>query len=106
MNTALFFDKFQDHADKFIRTHDQRGNDRLFDFGKELGFGKFGGIVDFFDDSIGACDAIAHAGRRRDERKLKLTLETFLNDVHVQQPEEAAPEAETERRRGFGLIKE
>ena len=52
----------------------------------------------------------AHAvgdGRRRHEQvEVELALEPLAHDLHVQQAEEAAAEAEAERLRGLGLVEE
>ena len=46
-------------------------------------------------------------GRRGDEEiEVELALEPLLDDLHVQQAEEAAAEAEAERVRGLGLVDE
>ncbi len=48
-------------------------------------------------------DFVAHAGRGRDEIDIELTLQPLLDDLHMQQAEEAAAETEAERGRAFGL---
>jgi hypothetical protein len=47
--------------------------------------------------------AVEHAGRRCDQVDVELALEPLLHDLHVQQPEEPAPEPEAERSRRLGL---
>src|SRR5947208_16400722 len=49
---------------------------------------------------------MAHSRRSRDQVEVVLTLEPLLNDLHVQQPEEPAPEAESQRHRTFRLEEE
>ena len=49
---------------------------------------------------------VLHVRRRRDERQVVLTLEPLADDLHVQQAEEAAAEAEPERARGLRLERE
>ena len=44
---------------------------------------------------------VRHGG---DEIEIELALEPLLHDLHVQQAEEAAAEAEAERRRRLGLV--
>src|SRR5438105_1891766 len=53
-----------------------------------LWFGKFRGIVDFFNDAVGAGDPVSHTRSRCDQVKRELALETLLNDLHVQQSQE------------------
>ena len=45
-------------------------------------------------------------GRGGDEVEVVLALEALLDDLHVEQAEEAAAEAEAERLRGLGLVGE
>ena len=47
---------------------------------------------------------VLDAGRRGDQGEVELALEPLLDDLHVQQPEEAAAEPEPERRRRLGLV--
>ena len=48
--------------------------------------------------------AVLDAGRRGDEGQVELSLQAFLHDLHVEQTEEPAPEAETERTRRLGRV--
>ena len=50
--------------------------------------------------------AEAHRRRGRDEVEVVLALQPLLDDLHVQQAEEAAAEAEAQRRRRLGLARE
>ena len=45
-------------------------------------------------------------GARRDQVEVELALEALLDDLHVEQPEEAAAEPEPERDRALGLVGE
>src|SRR5699024_3749698 len=49
-------------------------------------------------------DTVDDVGARRDELEIELPLEPRPGDLHVQQPEEAAPEAETERTGGLRFV--
>ena len=48
--------------------------------------------------------AVLDARRRGDQRKAKLPLEALPDDLHVEQPEKPAPEAEAEGPGGLRLI--
>ena len=65
--------------------------------------GQLGRVVDLDDVAVGGGDAIEHARRGGDQVEVELALEPLLDDLHVQQAEEAAAEAEAERDRGLGL---
>ena len=70
------------------------------------GLGQLGRAVDLDDLAVGLGDAIQHARRRRDQVHVELALEPLLHDLHVQQAEESAAEAEAERDRGLRLEEE
>ena len=49
-------------------------------------------------------NAVFDAGCGGDERQVELSLESLFHDLHVQQTEEAAPEAEPQRSRTLGAV--
>ena len=49
-------------------------------------------------------DLVGHVRRRHEQVEVELALEPLAHDVHVQQPEEAAAEAEAERLARLGLV--
>ena len=49
-------------------------------------------------------DLVDHVGRGRDQVEVELALEPVAGDLHVEQAEEAAAEAEAERAGGLGLV--
>ena len=51
-------------------------------------------------------DLVAHRRRRRDQVQRVLALEPLLDDLGVQEAEEAAAEAEAEGGAGLGLVAE
>ena len=70
----------------------------------DLPFGRdLGRVVDLDHLAVGQGDAVAHGRRGRDEVEVVLALEPLLDDLHVEQAEEAAAEAEAERGRGLRL---
>ena len=85
---------------------DHRGDDRLLELLDAAGVGQLRRAVDLLHLAIGRGHAVEHAGRRRDEVLVELALEPLLDDLHVQQAEEAAAEAEAERGRRFRLEEE
>ena len=70
------------------------------------GLRQLGGAVDLDHVAVGLRHAVQHARRRGDQVHVELALEPLLHDLHVQQPEEAAAEAEAQRHRGFRLEEE
>ena len=56
-------------------------------------------VVDELELAVGALHAVLDARRGGDQRQVELPLEALLDDLHVQQAEEAAAEAEPERAR-------
>src|SRR5437764_3486104 len=60
-------------------------------------------MIDFDFLAIRLRDLIAHARRSGDQLQIKFALQSLLNDLHVQQAEKAAAEAESECNRTFGL---
>src|SRR6266576_7310326 len=62
------------------------------------------GIVDGDLLAVAQLDAIFDGGCRAEQREVELALETLLDDLHVEQPEKAAAEAEAESGRGLRLV--
>ena len=63
-------------------------------------------IVDLDLLAVGQLDLVDHRRRGRDQVEIELALEPLLDDFEMQQPEEAAAEAEAERGRGLHLVGE
>ena len=49
---------------------------------------------------------VAHRGRGDQQLEVELALQPLLDDLHVEEAEEAAAEAEAEGGRGLGLVEE
>ncbi len=64
------------------------------------------GVVDHLDRAVRELDAVLDVRRGRDERQVVLASEALADDLHVEQPEEAAAEPEAERPGGLGLVGE
>ena len=54
--------------------------------------------------AVGQRDLVLDLGRGGQQLEVVLALEALAHDVHVQQAEEAAAEAEAERLAGLGLV--
>src|SRR5205823_12292566 len=66
-------------------------------------------VVRVVDGNLGAIaqrDPILDGGSCAKQRQVELSLETLLNDLHVQQPEKATAKSEAECRGGLGLVDE
>ncbi len=75
-------------------------------FSMSQGSGQREGLSTSMMDAVGEVDFVADAGRGGDEVEVELALEALLNDLHVQQAEEAAAEAEAEGDGAFRLEEE
>ena len=75
-------------------------------FSISLGSGQREGLSTSITLAVGHGDLVAHAGRGGDQVEVELALQPLLDDLHVQQAEEAAAEAEAERDRTFRLEEE
>ena len=56
--------------------------------------------------TVGQLDVVLDRRRGRDQVEVELALEALLDDLHVEQPEEAAAEPEPERDRALRLVRE
>ena len=65
--------------------------------------GQFAGGVDALDGAVGQQDFVGDGRGGLDDFDVELALQPFLDDLHVQQAEEAAAEAEAQGVAGFGL---
>ena len=84
-------------ADVLVRADDLDLDDRLEDALDARSVGEVGGIVDLDLRAVVEVDLVRHRRRRLHDRHAALALEALLHDVHVQEAEEPAAEAEAER---------
>ena len=83
--TALALSQLHHRSDKFLGYHNLRLNIRLLD-GINLGrVRKLARIGHIKGGTIRHIDLIDNGRRRHDQINIKLTLQTLLNDIHVQQ---------------------
>ena len=68
------------------------------------GIGVVEGVVDHGDGAVGAGDPVDHAGGGGDEVQVEFPLQPQLDDLHMQQAQEAAPEAEAQSHGALRLI--
>ena len=93
------------HRADVVLRHDHRRRDvRLLD-ALELAR-HVGGVVHLDHLAVAALDAVGDVRCRHDQIEVELALEPLADDLHVQQAEEAAAEAEPERSRRLRLVEE
>ena len=68
--------------------------------------GHVGRVVQLLHRAVGQVHAVDDRGRGGDQVEVELALQPLLDDLEVQQAEEAAAEAEAERGRGLHLVGE
>ena len=98
---ALFHDELHDVADVFVRANDEGLDDRLADFVDDARVGQMRGIIDQQDFAARGQDFVNDAGIGGDDVHVVLAPEPLLDDLHVEQAEEAAAESEAERDANF-----
>ena len=106
LQAAPLLTELQHGAQMFIRRQDRRADPGLGDLLDLHDIGHVGGIVQVDLLAVGELDLIDDAGRGRDEVEVELARQALLNDLQMQQPEEAAAEAEAKGRRGLHLVGE
>ena len=100
---ALGLAELHDRADVVARREDRGPHHGLADLG-DLAVGELARVG---HDDLGAVlhhHLVDHVGRGRDQVEVELALEPLADDLHVQQAEEAAAEAEAERPGGLRLV--
>ena len=96
-HAALRLAQVHQRADVIVRRVDVRVDERLLllDDAGRVGVG--GGVVNDLHRAVGQRQAVLDARRRRDKVKVKLALKTLGDDLHVEQAQKAAAEAEAQR---------
>jgi len=61
-------------------------------------------ILDQLHRAIGPVDVVLHVRDRADQVEIELALQSLPHDLHVEQAEEAAAEAESQRHRRLRLV--
>ena len=106
LDPALVLAQLQDGADELRRRQHGRGDHRLLDLGDGAGIRQLGRVVDLDGVAVGGGHPVEHARRGGDQVHAELALEPLLDDLHVQQAEEAAAEPEAQRDGGLRLEEE
>ena len=96
LHAAPLLEQLHQPADVLLRGDDRRLDERLLDPLELVRLGQLRRAVDLEVVAADHHHAVRHPRRRRDEVEVELPLEPRLDDLHVQQPEEAAAEAEAE----------
>ena len=103
MRAAALLAELHHRADELLRAQDRRADVGLLDRGDVGAVGHVRGRVDDDLAAVGQVDVVLDVRRRREQLEVVLALEPLAHDVHVEQPEEAAAEAEAERLARLGL---
>ena len=101
---ALLVAQRHDGAKVVLRHENGGGDDRLADFLDLRQFRQLGRIFHLQHGAVAQDDFVDDGRRRGDQVLVELALQTLLDDLHVQQAEKAAAEAEAERLRDFRLV--
>ena len=92
----------QHRAEVVVRHHDRRLDPRLLDVvDHAAGSGMSAGLCSSSIVAVGRWTLVDDRGRGRDQVEVELARQPLLDDLEVQQAEEAAAEAEAQRRRGL-----
>ena len=78
----------------------------FFNFHDVRGIGHLLRIFNLDQAAVGQRHAVANAGRGREQLEIELALEPLLDDLHVQEAEEAAAETEAQGGRVLRFIRE
>ena len=89
--------------DELRRRHDRDARVGLVDLLVLVGARQLARRLDGLLRAVGQDDLVGDGRRRLDHVEVVLALEALLHDLHVEQAEEAAAEAEAERLAGHGL---
>ena len=103
---AALLAELHDRADVLARGDDRGPDEGLADLRDRAGVGHVGGVVHLQLLAVGERHVELDGGHRRHQLEVVLALQALAHDVHVQQPEEAAAEAEAERVGGLRLPRE
>ncbi len=91
-------------ADVLRRGEDVHGAPRLFDMLDIVGFGQIGRAVDGDHGAVGLEHPIFHGRGGEDDVQIVLPLQPLLDDLHVEEAQEAQAEAKAQGLAGLRLV--
>ncbi len=100
---ALFLDQLQNAAHILFVSQNHRENHGLFHLGDLTDIGPARRIIHLDHLAVRLGDLVAYTRRRCDQVEIVFALQPLLDDLHMQQAQKAAPEAESECHRTFRL---
>ncbi len=103
VHAALLLAQLHDGAHIVGRREDLRRNHGLLHVVDVGRIGQISGVVDVQLGTVGLDHVVDHRGRGGNQIQIELALQALLNDLHVQQTQEARAEAEAQRHRGLRL---
>ncbi len=103
VTAAALLAELHHRPDVLLRAEDRRADVGLADLLDPRRVGHVGRVVDGHDVAVGQRHLELDRRHRRQQLEVVLALQALAHDVHVQQAEEAAAEAEAERVGGLGL---
>ena len=103
LDAALVLAELHDGAHVFVGYEDRDRVDRLADLVDLVDGRELGRVLDVHHRAVRLQNLVHHGRGRRDEVHVVFAFKALLDDVHVQEAEEAGAEAEAERLRDFGL---
>src|SRR6266566_4318889 len=104
VHAAALLAQLHDRADVLRRRDDPRLHVRLLDAIHGRAVRQQARVLDQVHGAVGLVDVVFHVGDGADQVEIELPLEPLPHDLHVQQTEESAAEAEAQRHRRFGLV--
>ena len=105
-DTALFHDQREDIAHRIVGQNDLRANRGFLDLDDGAGVRHVNRIIDF-DQVAAVLDHMVNNTRiRRNDLHVVLATDALLDDLHVEETEEATTETKAERQRAFRSVNE
>src|SRR5690606_2729097 len=98
LDAAPVLAELEDRAEMRVGDVDRRLDPRLLHLLDMVGLGPVGGVVDLARRAVGQQHLVDHARRGGDEIEIIFAGEPLLDDLEVEEAEEAAAEAEAQRR--------
>ena len=104
LHTTLLIGQCHDRPHIVLRHVQMHGDDGFANFLHRALVGHLGRVLHQDDFAVGLDHLVDHAGCGGDQVLVKLTLQAFLHDLHVQQAQETTTETKTQGLRHLGLV--